>query len=391
MRTQVGIIGAGPAGLLLGRMLQNFGIESVVLEGRPRDYVLARIRAGVLEQGTVDTLVEHGVGERLQRQGMVHDRMQIRWDGRRHDFTVEDQMGRRLTTYGQAEIVKDLIERREADNLPLLFSAPAQKIENVETTRPRIHFMHEGSARTLDCDFVAGCDGFHGICRQHIPDAEARTFLKAYPYGWLGILAEAAPKPDIRGFAHSTRGFAVASARSPEIGRLYLQVDQNEDIDRWGDEAIWDELDRRFDDGSGLRLNRGRILRKDLAQLRAFVCEAMQHGRMFLAGDAAHIVPPSGAKGLNSAVGDVRVLAEGVRRHYSGNGSDLLDRYAEICLRRIWATVHWSCLLTETLHVAPNQTRFDLQMQYATLNHWANTDLGRQRFSDAMLGLPYEV
>ncbi|MBM3485336.1 MAG: 4-hydroxybenzoate 3-monooxygenase [Alphaproteobacteria bacterium] len=390
MRTQVGIVGAGPAGLLLGRMLQNLGIDAVVLESRSRDYVLARIRAGVLEQGTVDTLIAQGIGDRLRRQGMVHENMQIRWAGRRNDFTVEDEKGRRLTTYGQAEIVKDLIERREADNLPLLFSAPAQRIENVET-RPRIHFTHEGAERTLDCDFVAGCDGFHGVCRKHIPNADDRTFLKTYPYGWLGILAEAAPHAEIRGFAHSTRGFAVASARSPKIGRLYLQVDRNEDIERWSDEAIWDELDRRFEDGSGHRLNRGRILKKDLAPLRAFVCEAMQHGRIFLAGDAAHIVPPSGAKGLNSAVGDVRVLAEGLRRHFAGTGSDLLDHYAEICLRRIWATVHWSCLLTDTLHIAPNQTGFDLQMQYATLNHWAKTELGRQHFCNAMLGLPYEV
>ncbi len=390
MRTQVGIIGAGPAGLLLGRMLQNNGIDAVVIEARSRDYVLARIRAGVLEQGTVDTLIEHGVGDRLQREGMVHENMQIRWDGERHTFPNDDARGRRLITYGQANIVRDLIALREADGLPLLFEAAAERIEDLGD-QPTIHFTRQGRAHTLQCDFVAGCDGFRGIAREHVSGAAKRSYLKEYPFGWLGILAQADPHPEIRGFAHSTRGFAVASARSPQIGRLYLQVDRDEDIEAWSAEAIWDELDRRFDDGSGQRLNRGPILRKDLARLRAFVCERMRDGRLFLAGDAAHIVPPSGAKGLNLAVGDVRVMAEAIRRYYTSGDRDLIERYSEICLRRIWATVQWSCWLTETLHIMPGQSAFDTQLQYQMLNRWAYTDDGRRTFVNAMLGLPYEV
>jgi p-hydroxybenzoate 3-monooxygenase len=391
MRTQVGIIGAGPAGLLLARILQVHGIESVVLEGRSRDHVLARIRAGVLEQGTVDTLNEYGVGERLMHEGIPHAEMQLRWAGRRHALPLVDETNRRMTTYGQAKVVRDLIDLRETDHLPLLFDAPVESLEDVNSDRPRIRFAHDGQQRTLECDFIAGCDGFHGVSRQYSPDAEEKSALREYPYGWFGVLVEAAPNPEIRGFAHTTRGAAVCSARSKTIGRLYLQVDPNENLDAWSDDDIWNELDLRMQDGSNNRLNRGRILQRDFARLRAFVCESMRYGRLCIAGDAAHIVPPSGAKGLNLAVGDVRVLAEALRRFLTKGDTDLIDRYSEICLRRIWHSVHWSCLLTDAIHMAPGQSRFDTQMQYEALQHWVYTEIGRKHFVSSMLGLPYEV
>ncbi len=390
MRTEVGVIGAGPAGLLLARILHLNGISSIILERRSREYVLSRVRAGVLEQGTVDTLKQYGAGERLAREGLPHEEMQIRWNRERHVIPIVDEHGRQLTTYGQAKVVRDLIELREADNLPILFEAEVSQLEGIED-RPSIHFRHEGAEKSLDCTFIAGCDGFLGISRKYIPGAGEKSFLKEYPFGWFGILAQAAPHPDVRGFAHSPRGLAVASARSEKIGRLYLQVDPDFEIDSISDEAIWDELDQRLDDGSGHRLNRGPIIEKSVARLRGFVCEAMQHGKLCIAGDAAHIVPPSGAKGLNLAVGDVRVLAEALRRCLKAGNTGLMAQYSEICLRRIWPMVHWSCSMSEALHFFPGQTGFETRMQYETLNHWANTEIGRRRFRAAMLGLPYEI
>jgi p-hydroxybenzoate 3-monooxygenase len=390
MKTQVGIAGAGPAGLLLARILQVNGINSVILERRSREYVLKRIRAGVLEPGTVDTLTECGVGGRLASDGLPIDDVQIRWNGERHVIPIVGEDGRRLTTYGQAKVVRDLMEQRESDGLPIFFEAEVIAYDSV-TNHPEIHFRHNGSAKSLACDFIAGCDGFHGVSRTYIPEASAKSFLKELPFAWFGILADAKPKREIRGFAHSIRGLAVASARSQSIGRLYLQVDPDFDINMMTDEEIWDELDRRMDDGSGDTLTRGSILEKSVARLRGFVCEAMQHGKLFIAGDAAHIVPPSGAKGLNLAVSDVRVLAEAIRRYLRNGDSELIDNYSKVCLQRIWPTVHWSCSMSEALHLFPGQTAFDTRMQYETLSRWANTETGRLRFREAMLGLPYEI
>jgi p-hydroxybenzoate 3-monooxygenase len=390
MKTQVGVIGAGPAGLLVARILQLNGIDTVIVERSSRAHVLGRIRAGVLEQGTVDTLKAYGVGERLSREGIPVKQMHLRWDRAAHIVPIEDEKGRYLTTYGQARIVEDLILQREADDLPILFEAPVEKIEGIESA-PVIQFMHQGRSQRLDCQFVAGCDGFRGVSRRSIPGAEARSFLKEYPFSWLGILADAAPRPEIRGFSHSTRGMAVASARSNRIGRLYLQVDPGTDVNAMSDEEIWDELDRRMEDGSGERLNRGRIIERNLARLRGFVCETMRHGQLCIAGDAAHIVPPSGAKGLNLAVGDARVMAEAFRRCITSGDSSVLDAYTDICLRRIWPTVHWSCSMSEAFHVFPGQTEFETRMQYQSLNHWANTEIGQRRFRTAQLGLPFEI
>jgi p-hydroxybenzoate 3-monooxygenase len=390
VKTEVGIIGAGPAGLMLARILQQHGIDTVILERRSRAYVLGRIRAGVLEHGTVETLKAYGVGERLKREGIPIKSMQIRWNGEKHDTSIVDESGRHLTTYGQAKVVRDLIEQREADGLPIRFEAAVERLDDLEDA-PKIRFVADGAAQTLECQFVAGCDGYHGVSRGYIPDAAAQSHLRDYPFAWFGILAEAAPHPDMRGFAHSTRGLAVASARSESIGRLYLQVPPDFDVNAMSDEDVWDELDRRMDDGSGQRLNRGRITERNRARLRGFVCEAMQHGRLLIAGDAAHIVPPSGAKGLNLAIGDARVMAEALRGRLRANDDRIYADYTAICLRRIWPTVAWSCQMSDTLHMFPDQSSFTTQMQYQNLNHWMHTETGQRRFRTAMLGLPYEI
>ncbi len=289
---------------MLARILQHHGIDTVILERRSRDYVLGRIRAGVLEQGTVDTLKAYGIGERLMQEGIPMDSMQIRWNGERHDIVITEN-GRRLTTYGQAKVVRDLIEQREADGLPIVFEAAVDRLEDIENA-PKIYFTQDGETRRLACAFVAGCDGYRGISRSCIPDAKQKSFLREYPFSWFGILAEATPHKEKRGFSHSSRGLAVVSARLKSIGRLYLQVELDFDVNALSDEEIWDELDLRMEDSSGQRLNRGPIIERNRARLRGFVCEAMQHGKLLIAGDAAHIVPPSGAKGLNLAIGDAR-------------------------------------------------------------------------------------
>jgi p-hydroxybenzoate 3-monooxygenase len=391
IKTQVGIIGAGPAGLLLGRILQSHGIDTVILERRSRDYVLSRVRAGVLEQGTVDTLKQYGLGDRLSREGLPIETMQLRWDHGVHVVPIKDERGRRLTTYGQQKIVEDLILQREADALPLHFETSVESLDGIETS-PVIHFRDkDGQTGTLECDYIAGCDGFRGVSRGYIPGSDGRSFLKEYPFAWLGVLVRAAPRADLRGFSHSTRGLGVASARSADVGRLYLQVPPEMPPEQMSDEEIWNELDLRLDDSTGNRLNRGPIFERSVARLRAFVCEAMRHGKLCIAGDAAHIVPPSGAKGLNLAVGDARVLAEAFRAAIQDNDTKVLDSYSEICLRRVWPTVHWSCLMCEAFHMFPGQTDFDTRMQYQTLSQWANTEIGQIRFRDAQLGLPFQI
>jgi p-hydroxybenzoate 3-monooxygenase len=388
MKTQVGIVGAGPAGLLLGRMLQQHGIDAIVLEQRSRDYVLARIRAGVLEQGTVDTLREFGVDERLNREGIPHEDMKLFWAGERHSIPMVGDGGRRLTTYGQNKIVDDLVCLRESDGLPLIFDAEVEAITDIEGS-PVIHYTKDGERHEIHCDFVAGCDGFHGVVRKHIPDAEAHSFIKEFPFSWFGILAEAESNVETRGFGHSEKGLAVSSYRGTGISRLYLQVDPAFEINSMTDEQIWDELDLRLANQYAKTLNRGPIIDKAVARLRAFVCEKLVHGRVALAGDACHIVPPSGAKGLNLAVGDVRLLSEAILALLKNGNAALLGRYGELALRRIWPTVHWSCLMSEAFHLFPGQTPFDTRRQYETLNHWAYNETGQRWYRESMLGRPY--
>ena len=388
MKTQVGIIGAGPAGLLLGRILQLNGIDAVVLERRPRDYILSRIRAGVLEQGTVDTLREFGAGERLDREGIPHENMKLFWDGERHQIPMIGKGGRRLTTYGQNKIVEDLVKLREGDGLPLVFEAEVDAIEDI-TGAPVIHYTKDGERHALHCDFVAGCDGFLGASRRHMPDADVNSFEKVFPFSWFGILAEAKTSTETRGFGHSEHGLAVSSSRGPDISRLYLQVDPDFDMNSMTDEQIWDELSLRLANQYGKTLNRGPILDKAVVRLRGFICEKMVHGRLALAGDACHTVPPSGAKGLNLAVGDVRLLSEAIIALLKENDGRKLDRYTELALSRIWPTVHWSCVMSEAFHIFPGQTPFDTRRQYQVLNNWAYDEAGQEVFRESMLGRPF--
>jgi len=388
MDTRVGIIGAGPAGLLLGRILQANGIDTVVIEQRSRDYILARIRAGVLEQGTVDTLREYDVAERLDREGIPHDDMKLFWDGTRHSIPMIGDGGRNLTTYGQNKIVEDLVNLREKDGLPLIFEAEVTAIDSL-LDNPVIHYTKDGEAHSLRCEFVAGCDGYHGAARKHIPGAHQHSFEKEFPFAWFGILAEAESSGETRGFGHTSRGLAVSSSRGPQISRLYLQVDPDFDVHSMTDDQIWDELDLRLKNQYGQKVNRGPIIDKAVARLRAFVCEKLHYGRLALAGDACHIVPPSGAKGLNLACGDVRLLSEAILALLKDNDASLLERYDALALSRIWPTVHWSCLMSEAFHLFAGQSAFDTRRQYEVLNHWAYDETGQRWFRESMLGRPF--
>lgn len=369
MRTQVGIVGAGPAGLTLGRLLENAGIDSVILEARTRQYCEARIRAGVLEQGSVDLLRESGVGDRLDREGLVHHGIALQFEGERHRIPLSELAGgRSIVIYGQTEVVKDLVAARLESGLPLLYEAEAIGVAGIDGGQARIRFTHEGREQDLECDVIAGCDGFHGVCRASLTDRGLREFSRDYPYGWLGILADVAPSIDELVYAHHENGFALLSLRSPTRSRCYLQCRPDEDLDGWPDDRIWEELHRRTA-VRGWTLREGPILEKSVTGMRSYVCEPMRHGRLFLAGDAAHIVPPTGAKGLNLAIQDVRVLAEALVRWYEGGETSLLDTYSDRCLRRVWRCEHFSWWMTTMLHRPPDANPFDLQLQRSQLRY----------------------
>ena len=368
MRTQVGIVGAGPAGMTLAQLLARQGIESVVLEARSREYVEHRIRAGVLEPASADLLREAGVGERLDREGIVHGGIYLQFDGERHHVPFDELASAVIVIYGQTEVVKDLIAARLAADLPLHFESEVVAVRDAECERPRVEFVHDGERRVLECDVVAGCDGFHGICRASITEGVLRTFVREYLFGWLGILAQVAPSMDELVYAHSDRGFALLSLRSPTLSRYYVQVSHDEDVDEWPDERIWEELEARTA-LDGWKLEEGPVLEKGVTGMRSFVCEPMQHGRLFLAGDAAHIVPPTGAKGLNLALRDVQVLAEALVDWYASGDRSGLDAYSERCLRRVWRCEHFSWWMTTMLHLQPGEDEFDRKLQLAQLRH----------------------
>ena len=387
MRVPVGIVGAGPAGLTLARLLQVEGIRSVVLEDRSRDYVEHRIRAGVLEQGTVDLLDGAGVGERMRRDGIVHEGVELQFDGERHRIGLSELTGgKSIVIYGQTEVVKDLIAARLADGEPLLFEVSDVRVDGHQADRPVIHYRHGGAAHELECDIVAGCDGFHGVCRPTIPEGVLRTYEREYPFGWLGILAAVAPSNDELVYAHHERGFALLSLRSPELSRLYLQCRPDEPIEEWPDERIWQELQRRLG-VEGWTLAEGPILEKGVTGMRSFVAQPMQHGRLFLAGDAAHIVPPTGAKGLNLAIADVRRLAEAIISWHGSGSTDLLEAYSETCLRRVWRAEHFSWWMTSMLHRSPDGDPFDLQLQLSQLRYVTSSLAASTTLAENYVGL----
>jgi p-hydroxybenzoate 3-monooxygenase len=370
MRTQVGIVGAGPAGLLLSHLLHLNGIESVVLELRDREYIEKRVRAGVLEQSTVDTLREAGVSARLDEQGLRHEGIELRFDGEGHRVPMTELTGRAITVYGQQEVVKDLVARRLADGGEIRFEVSDVRLDRLTTDQPVIHFRHQGRDEELVCDFVAGCDGYHGVSRGSAPSGALKAYERVYPFGWLGILAEAKPAVDELIYCLHENGFALYSMRSPRVSRLYLQVPADEEIEAWPDDRIWAELATRFRlVGSDWRPNEGPIFDKGVTPMRSFVTEPMRYGRLLLAGDAVHIVPPTGAKGLNLAVNDVRLLARALDSWYSSRNERLLDSYTEDALSRVWRVQHFSWWMTSMLHRFPGDDAFQHRLQVAQLRN----------------------
>ena len=389
-RTQVAIVGAGPAGLTLARLLELEGIDTVVLEDRTRDYVEHRIRAGVLEQRTADLLVDAGVGERLRREGIVHHGIELQFDGERHRIPLSELAdGRTILIYGQTEVVKDLIAARLESGLPLLFEVSDVSANELESDRPLIRYSHDGVAHELECDAIAGCDGYHGICRTSIPDGVLRSFSRDYPFGWLGILVDVAPSNDEVVYAHTEGGFALLSMRSPSVSRLYLQCKPDENLDEWSDDRIWSELHRRLG-LDGWTLHEGPILERGVTGMRSFVAEPMQYGRLFLAGDAAHIVPPTGAKGLNLAIADVRVLAEALVSWYETGSTALLEGYSDACLRRVWRAEHFSWWMTSMLHRLPGGDPFDLKLQLSQLRYVVTSRPAATSLAENYVGLEFE-
>jgi p-hydroxybenzoate 3-monooxygenase len=367
MRTKVAITGAGPAGLLLSHLLHLRGIDSVVLESRDRAYVERRQRAGMLEQGTVDVLRDSGVGERLDREGLTHHGIELRFGGTGHRVPLTELTGgRTVTVYAQTEIVKDLIAARLAAGGEIRFGA---EVLAVDASAPSVTYRQDGETHTLECDVIAGCDGFHGVSRRAVPGVT--TYEREYPFGWLGVLADVAPSTDELIYAYSERGFALHSLRSPRISRLYLQVDPADDLAAWPDDRIWSELRARFATRDGWELRDGPILEKAITPMRGFVAEPMRHDRLFLAGDAAHIVPPTGAKGLNLAVSDVTVLAEALGAWYDSGSAELLDAYSGTCLKRVWRAEHFSYWMTTLLHRDPGQDAFGHRLQLSHLAYVA--------------------
>jgi p-hydroxybenzoate 3-monooxygenase len=374
---------------VLAQLLHLEGIDSVVLEDRSREYVEQRIRAGVLEQGTVDLLGEIGVGERLQREGLVHEGIELQFAGKRHRIDFRSLTGgRRITVYGQQEVVKDLVAVRLATGRPLLFEVADVGVHGFESESPVIRFQHEGTDVELACDFIAGCDGFHGVCRDSIPAGVLTAFDREYPFAWLGILAAAPPSNEELIYAYHVRGFALHSMRSPTLTRLYLQVGPDEDLGEWPDERIWEELELRL----GLedwRLNTGEILEKGITGLRSFVVEPMQYGRLFLAGDAAHIVPATGAKGLNLAVADVRLLAGALAAWYRDGDGSLLERYSSDALRRVWRAEHFSWFMTSMLHRLEGGDAFDVKLQLAQLAYVCSSEKAAASLAENYVGLEH--
>ena len=386
MRTQAAIIGAGPAGLLLSHLLHLQGIESVVLETRSRDEIESTIRAGVLEQGTMDILDNAGVGHRMHELGALHHGIELAFGGRRHRIDLTELTGKAITVYPQHEVIKDLVAARLAADGQILFNVTDVAIAAADSSAPSVSFTHRDARCRLDADFVIGCDGFHGVSRKALPAASRTEFQRTYPFGWFGILVESAPSSDELIYAQHERGFALVSTRTPTVQRLYFQCDPHDSVDNWTDDRIWAELHARVETDDGWRVNEGRIFQKNIIGMRSFVCTTMRHGRLFLAGDAAHIVPPTGAKGMNLAVSDVHFLAQGLEQWYRHGTSELLDGYSERALKRIWRAEYFSWWMTRMLHTFADAAPFEREMQRAELENVVGSRALAQALAENYVG-----
>jgi p-hydroxybenzoate 3-monooxygenase len=390
-KTQVAIVGAGPAGLMLSHLLHLRGIHSILLENRSRAYCEERIRAGVLGHSTVDLLRQAGVADRLLREGMRHEGVELGLNGRRHRISFVDLTGKAVTVYGQQEVVKDLIARRLADGGDIRFECGKVTLHAFDTDQPFLRVSQNGAEDEIRCDYIAGCDGSHGVCRPSVPPDALTTFTRTYPYAWLGVLAEASPTREELLYMHHDRGFALYSMRSPTLTRLYLQCSPEEDIAQWSDDRIWDELHRRLHCSDGWAPAPGRIVQKGVTGMRSFVVEPMQYGRLFLAGDAAHIVPPTGAKGMNLAMADVHYLAEALSHRYRNNSDDRLATYSAICLRRVWWAQRFSWWMTTLLHLSDEYSAFDRRRQRAELEYLMSSRAAATSLAENYVGLPLDL
>ncbi|KFE56173.1 4-hydroxybenzoate 3-monooxygenase [Pseudomonas syringae] len=391
MKTQIAIIGCGPSGLLLGQLLQRAGIDNVIVERKNPEHILSRIRAGVLEQGTVDLLREAGVSDRLDSEGLIHDGFELAFDGRTERIDLAGLAGgKRVTVYGQTEVTRDLLQARAEAGGRSFFNAGQVQPHDLKSTAPYLTFEHEGQSIRLDCDYIAGCDGFHGVSRQSIPADALKIFERVYPFGWLGVLADTPPVNEELIYARHERGFALCSMRSATRTRYYVQVDAGEKVEDWSDERFWDELKQRLPAPVAERLIIGPSIEKSIAPIRSFVVEPMQYGRLFLLGDAAHIVPPTGAKGLNLAASDVNTLYRILLKVYHEGRSELTERYSEICLRRVWKAERFSWWMTSMLHRFGDSDPFSERLQQTELDYFVSSEAGRRTIAENYVGLPFE-
>ncbi|MBU6457311.1 MAG: 4-hydroxybenzoate 3-monooxygenase [Bradyrhizobium sp.] len=389
MRTEIAIIGAGPAGLLLGQLLHTYGIDNVILERQTADHVLGRIRAGLLEEGTVALLDEAGVGQRARHEGLVHRGIELAFDGARHRIDIHGATGKTVTIYGQTEVTLDLMNARKAAGLATIYQAADVRPRDFDTDHPRVSWVSDGAGHEIDCDFIAGCDGFHGVSRASVNPQAIRTYERVYPFGWLGILSETPPVSHELIYSNHARGFALCTMRSTHRSRYYVQCPSDDHIDQWPDDRFWDELKRRLDQKAVDELVTGPSIEKSIAPLRSFVAEPMRFGRMFLAGDAAHIVPPTGAKGLNLAASDVHYLSGALREYYGEKSSAGIDNYSAIALARVWKAVRFSWWMTSILHKFPEQGEFGARIQLAELNYLVSSKAASAALAENYVGLPF--
>ncbi|GAA6141159.1 4-hydroxybenzoate 3-monooxygenase [Hydrogenophaga sp. 5NK40-0174] len=391
MRTQVAIIGAGPSGLLLGQLLHKSGIDAIILERQTGDYVLSRIRAGVLEQVCIDLMDEAGVGKRMHEEGLIHGGFDLLVDGQRHRIDMNKLTGgQNVMVYGQTELTRDLMEAREAQGLPTVYSADNVQVHDFDTDKPRVTYEKDGQTHTIECDFIAGCDGFHGVCRKSAPRSAIKEYEKVYPFGWLGMLSDTPPVHHELIYANSPRGFALCSQRSLTRSRYYVQVPLTDKVEEWSDDAFWNELRLRLDDEANEQLVTGPSIEKSIAPLRSFVTEPLRFGRMFLAGDAGHIVPPTGAKGLNLAATDVKYLHNALKEFYEEKSEAGIDRYSEIALKRIWRAERFSWWFTQLMHKFPDDGEIVSKFQRAEIDYLLNSESGQKTIAENYVGLPLD-